>query len=114
MKMHYLEFVTHDVAGVCAAYAAAHAVDFGEPVPSLGGARTAAQSDGRLVGVRSPLHDQEDPVVRPYWLVDDIVSAVADVEAAGGTIALPPTEIPGHGTIAIYQLGGNDHGLWQR
>ncbi|MBT8405305.1 MAG: hydroxylase [Gemmatimonadetes bacterium] len=114
MRVHYLEFVTHDVDGVCAAYAAARGVEFGDPDPSLGGARTATLSGGGLVGVRGPLRDQEAPVVRPYWLVDDIESALADAEAAGGTIALPPMELPGHGTIAIYQLGGNDHGLWQR
>jgi hypothetical protein len=52
-------------------------------------------------------------VVRPYWLVDDIDAAVAAVVQAGGQIAHPPMEIPGHGTFAIYVLGGNDHGLWQ-
>ena len=32
---------------------------------------------------------------------------------AGGEVAHPPLEIPGHGTFAIYLQGGNDHGLWQ-
>jgi hypothetical protein len=53
-------------------------------------------------------------VVRPYWLVDDIEAAVAAVVKAGGEIAHPPMEIPGHGIFAIYLLGGIDHGLWQR
>lgn len=114
VNVYYLEVITRDVDGVCKAYAEALGVEFGEPDERLGGARTADRSGGGLVGVRSPLRDTEEPVVRPYWLVEDIEAAVADVETAGGTVALPPMEIPGHGTIAIYQLGGNDHGLWQR
>ncbi len=51
--------------------------------------------------------------VRPYWLVDDIDAAVAAAVKAGGQLAVPPMEIPGHGTFAIYLQGGNDHGLWQ-
>lgn len=113
MKVQHLEIVTSKVEAVCAAYAAAHGVQFGEPDESLGGARTAALSSGGLVGVRAPLRETEEPVVRPYWLVEDIEAAVAAVIEAGGVIAVPPMEIPGHGTCAIYLQGGNDHGLWQ-
>ena len=113
MKVYYLEIVTKDVDAVCAAYAAAHKVQFSGPVAALGKARTATLADGGLVGVRAPLRETEQPVVRPYWLVDDINAAVAAVVQAGGQIAHPPMEIPGHGTFAIYFLGGNEHGLWQ-
>lgn len=114
MQIHYLEIVTKDVDEVCATYGAVHGVQFGEPDAGLGHARTAALPGGGLVGVRAPLRDTEEPVVRPYWLVDDIEAAVAAVEAAGGQIAHPPLEIPGHGTFAIYIQGGIEHGLWQR
>jgi predicted enzyme related to lactoylglutathione lyase len=113
MKIQYLEIVTKDVDAVCATYAAAHKVQFGEPVAGLGGARTATLAGGGLVGVRAPLRETEEPVVRPYWLVDDIAAAVAAVVQVGGRLAVPPMEIPGHGTFAIYLQGGNDHGLWQ-
>ena len=82
MQISYLEIVTRDVDAVCAAYAAAHGVQFGEPDSGLGNARTATLPDGGLVGVRAPLREDEEPVVRPYWLVDDIGAAVAAVEAA--------------------------------
>jgi predicted enzyme related to lactoylglutathione lyase len=59
------------------------------------------------------MRETEEPVVRPYWLVDDIDAAVAAAVQAGGEVAHPPTEIPGRGTFAIYLQGGNDHGLWQ-
>jgi uncharacterized protein len=113
VKIQYLEIVTKEVDAVCAAYASAHHVRFGEPDAGLGSARTAALAGGGLVGVRAPLRTTEAPVVRPYWLVDDINAAVAAVVEAGGQIAHPPMEIPGHGTFAIYLQGGNDHGLWQ-
>jgi predicted enzyme related to lactoylglutathione lyase len=113
MQIHYLEIVTKEVDAVCAAYAAANGVQFGEPDAVLGNARTAALPGGGLVGVRAPMHESEEPVVRPYWLVDDIVAAVAAAVEAGGEIAHPPMEIPGHGTFAIYIQGGIHHGLWQ-
>ena len=113
MQVYYLEIVTTDVDAVCAAYAGAHGVQFGDPVAELGNARTAVRHGGGLVGVRAPMHDAEEPVVRPYWLVEDIETAVKAVVSAGGEIAHPPLEIPGYGTFAIYFLGGNQHGLWQ-
>ena len=114
MQIHYLEIVTKDVDAVCAVYAAANGLQFGDPDAGLGGARTAALPRGGLVGVRAPMHESEEPVVRPYWLVDDIESAVAAAVEAGAEVAHPPMEIPGHGTFAIYIEGGVQHGLWQR
>ena len=113
MQIYYLEIVTKQVDAVCDAYAAANDVQFGQPDSRLGNARTAALSGGGLVGVRAPLRPTEEPVVRPYWLVDDIKTAVAAATQAGGELAHPPLEIPGHGTFAIYLQGGIDHGLWQ-
>lgn len=114
MKLHYLEIVTPDVDAVCAAYEAAHSIKFGEPEPLLGGARTAPLPDGGSVGVRGPLRDTEEPIVRPYWLVDSIEVALDAATKQGAFIALPPMPIPGKGTCAIYIHGGVNHGLWQR
>lgn len=113
MRVQYLEIVSKDVDGVCAAYEAANGVRFGAPDAGLGHARTAPLAGGGLIGVRAPLRTNEEPVVRPYWLVTDIEAAVAAVVRAGGFVAVEPTAIPGHGTFAIYLQGGNDHGLWQ-
>jgi predicted enzyme related to lactoylglutathione lyase len=113
MQVQYLEIVTKNVDAVCAAYSAASSAQFGEPVAELGNARTTTLVGGGLVGVRAPLRENEDPVVRPYWLVTDIDAAVAAIVQAGGEVAVPPMEIPGRGTFAIYLQAGNDHGLWQ-
>lgn len=113
MKIHYLEIVASDIDAVCTAFEAAHAIHFGPPDAGLGGARTAQMPDGSIVGVRASMHESELPVVRPYWLVDDIEKAVALVTAQGAEILHPPLEIPGKGTFAIYAQGAVHHGLWQ-
>jgi predicted enzyme related to lactoylglutathione lyase len=114
MQVYYLEIVTKEVDAVCAAYSAAYGVQFGEPDDGLGKARTAPMKGGGLVGVRAPLRKTEEPVVRPYWLVDDIEAAVARAVKAGAVVAHPPLKIPRHGTFAICIQGGNDHGFWQK
>lgn len=111
--VHYLEIVTPEVEATCDALENLRGVSFGEPIPELGHARTAPLDSGGRIGVRGPMRETEEPVVRPYLLVEDIGAAVDAAQAAGGEIAMPPTEIPGQGTFAIYILGGIQHGLWQ-
>lgn len=114
MQVHYLEIVTPEVDATCAAYEKLHGVTFAEAEPGLGGARTATLANGGgVIGVRAPMHDMEEPVVRPYLRVDDIEAAVATAVNAGGELAHPPMELPGHGTFAIYFQGGIQQGLWQ-
>ncbi len=113
INVHYLEIVTPETDATCNALEKARSVTFGEPVAELGNARTAKLKDGGRIGVRAPMRETETPVVRPYVLVDDIQGAVNAAETAGAQVAVPPTEIPGHGTFAIFILGGIEHGLWQ-
>lgn len=113
MELHYLEIVSLDTDSACKAYEAINNVNFSEPDPLLGGARTCTLTDGSIVGVRSPMRETEEPVVRPYWLVENIEQAVTDVEACGAQIARNPMEIPGKGKFAIYILGGHEQGFWE-
>ena len=113
MQVYYLEIVTQEVDSTCATYEQLHGVTFGGGDPGLGNARTAALASGGMIGVRAPMHESEEPVVRPYLLVNDIDAAAAAAVKAGGEIAHPPMEIPGHGKFAIYTQGGIHHGLWQ-
>ena len=113
VQVQYLEIVTSDVDATCEVLAETHGVTFGAPVAGFGNARIAALESGGRIGVRAPLAEHEQPVVRPYLLVDDIGAAIGAAQAAGAQIAMPATEIPGDGTFAIYLLGGNQHGLWQ-
>ena len=113
MKVHYLEIVSPDVTAVCAGYEAAHGIEFGAPDALLGGAKTCELADGTIVGVRAPLRETETPIVRSYWLVDNIEATVEQLKVQGAEIALPPMEIPGKGLFAIYIQGAIEHGLWQ-
>ena len=113
MKIQYLEIVTPDVDAVCETYALLHDVKFGDNDQNLGGARTARLEDGGLLGVRAPLRDTEEPVVRHYMLVEDIQASVDAAAKSGAEVALPPMELPGHGTCAIVIHGGIESGFWQ-
>ena len=114
MEVHYLEYVTTDAEGLIRGFESIHGVAFSDPVPELGNARTATLSGGWKIGVRAPMHEAEEPTVRPYLAVDDLESAVAAAVAGGGELAMPPTEAPGVGRFAIYFQGKTQHGLWQR
>ena len=113
MKIQYLEIVTSDVEAVCDMYAQSHGAEFGDSDMSLGGARTAKLGDGGVLGVRGPLRDTEDPVVRPYFLVEEIQAAVDAAAKSGAQVALPPMELGDHGTCAIVIQGGIEFGFWQ-
>lgn len=97
----------------CKPYEATYSAKFSEPDEILGGAKTCVLADGSIVGVREPLRETEMPVIRPYWLVEDIEKAVEGLQAQGAQIAVPPMEMPNKGKFAIYILGGHDHGLWE-
>jgi predicted enzyme related to lactoylglutathione lyase len=114
MRIHYLEIVCRDVAAQCAALERVHGLSFGPPVTDLGQARVAEASGGSLIGVRAPLAEHEQPIIRMYLEVEDIARAVQDAEAAGAVIAYPPTRQGDTGTWAIYFLGDLQLGLWQR
>ena len=113
MQVHYLEIVTPNVEATCATYEKIYGTKFDECEPGLGNARTAALANGGMIGVRAPMRETEEPVVRPYLLVEDIDAAAAVAVESGGEIAHPPMEISGHGKFAIYIQGGIHHGLWQ-
>lgn len=113
MQIQYLEIVTPAVEETCKALAAHHSVTFGEPEAAFGNARIAMLASGGRIGVRAPLREDEEPVVRPYMLVNDIEAASTEAEAAGAEFAMRATEIPGGGKFAIYFLGGIEHGLWE-
>lgn len=114
MRIHYVEIVCRDVAAQCAAFERMHQLTFGPPVADLGQARVANAADGSRIGVRAPLAEHEQPIVRTYFEVSDIKKAIATAEAAGAVAAYPPTKQGDTGTWAIYFLGEAQIGLWQK
>ncbi len=112
--IHYLEIVTNNVEDLCAAYERVHALSFGPEDADAGQARVAVRPDGSLVGIRRPLAEHEQPIMRIYLEVVDIRKAVEEAEKAGAIIAYPPTQHGKLGTFAIFIQGDVEHGLWQR
>ena len=113
MQLHYLEIVTPEVEAICRTYQENLGARFGEPEPMLGNAHVAQLPSGGRVGVRAPMRDTEEPVIRPYYLVDDIAAETQKAADAGAEIALPPTELPGLGQFSIFIQGGIELGFWQ-
>ena len=113
MQVHYLEIVTPEVDALCDQYSKIHGIEFGDPIASLGNARTAKFIGGGQIGIRGPLREDESPVIRPYVLVENIEEAVAAAKDSGAEIAIASMEVPGHGTIAVVIQGGIECGLWQ-
>lgn len=114
MTVHYLEIVSNDVDTLTGLYQRLHGLSFGPPDPALGQARVATGADGALVGIRKPLAAHEQPIIRTYLAVEDIVQSVREAEDHGATLAYPPTRQGSWGTFAIVIQGDLQHGLWQR
>ncbi len=111
--VHYLEIVTPDVEAAVGHYSKAYGWRFAPAAPELGNARVAELPDGSQCGIRAPMSEQEQPIVRTYLRVADVEAATTRASDLGAKIALPPTELPGRGRIAIYFIGGVQQGIWQ-
>ena len=114
MQAHYVEIVSNNVEQQCKVLEEVHGLSFGPKVQDLGNAKVAKTADGSLIGVRAPLAETEQPIVRVYFAVTDITEAVKTAETAGAEIAYPPTKQGETGTWAIYILDEIQYGLWQR
>ena len=114
MAVHYLEIVSKDMDALTELYQRMHGLSFDRPEPDLGHARVAPQADGSLVGIRKPLAEHEQPIMRTYIAVKDIEQAVKEAEESGAMIAYPPTRQGNRGTFAIVIKSDVEHGLWQR
>jgi predicted enzyme related to lactoylglutathione lyase len=111
--IHYLEIVTPDVEAVRTAYEKIGGFHFRSQDPVLGNAYVADLPSGSMCGIRAPMHGGEKPVVRPYLRVNDLKISVETAVQLGAKVMLEYMELPGHGKIAIYELGGIEQGLWQ-
>ncbi len=81
-----------------------------EPAP-IGAIRTGAGQ-----GIDGGLHQVDEhqrPYLAVYVAVSDLLGTVEKVDAAGGTIIVPPTDVEGVGSFAMFQdPEGNCIGLW--
>jgi len=114
MQAHYVEIVSNNVDQQCNALEQVHGLSFGPMIQDLGQGKVAKTANGTLIGVRVPMAEHEQPIMRVYFAVDDITKAVKAAETAGAVVAYPPTKEGETGTWAIYILDGIQYGLWQR
>jgi uncharacterized protein len=140
MEIQYLEIVTNDVDAVCEVYSKSFKaassmkdddtnsfeLDFSPPNPKLGNARTLLLRSGTRIGVRPPMHDQEEPVVRPYIRVANCAAAMNAIahdaknsshapDSPNAFVMVPPMTVgDNEGICAIAMLpGGFQAGFWQ-
>ena len=114
VDLHFLEIVTPEMDATIELLSELHGVTFSDPQLHFGNSRLATLKGGGRVSVRKPMHDAEQPAVRPYVLVDDVEAAFEAATKAGGQAMVPPMEIPGEGRFALFLLGGIEHGVWER
>ena len=112
-SVRYLEIVTPDVRSMCDLYTKTFGWNFQPESPELGNARVAELQNGSLCGIRAPMSLAEKPTVRMYLRVSNIEDSVKKVAQLGAKMLLERMEIPGHGIIAIYEIGEIEKGLWQ-
>ncbi len=77
---------------------------------------TTFESEGGPGGGFNPVNDQNPAgTVTVYIQADDIKASLAKIEAKGGKIILPKTEIPGVGWFAFFaDPTGNQVALYKR
>lgn len=67
--------------------------------------RMIATPDGHAGGLAGMAEGQRPSCIRPGWQVyfgvDDVDASAAQITAAGGTVHLPPADLPGVGRIAF-------------
>ena len=70
-------------------------------------------AEGGIGGGVGPA-DEGTPFVTVYVQVDDLHKALESIEAGGGRTLLPPTDVPGGPTMALFtDPAGNRMGLVQ-
>lgn len=102
----WYELTTSDVAAAQDFYSALTGWTWEESEGQPGMPYHLFSADGIQVGGMLPLTDEmKANGAQPGWMgyigVDDIAKSVAGISAAGGSIHIPPTDIPGIGQFAM-------------
>lgn len=111
--VHYVEMVSPDPERTRDFLQQAYGWRFVAAGDDLGGAYVAVLPNGTRCAVRAPLRDDEMPLTRTYVRVENVEKAAKRAEELGAKVALPPVPLGDHGKIAIYFVGGVEHGVWE-
>ena len=108
MSNHTIVIPVEDLAAATAFYTTAFGVEPHTDTPYYVGFNL----DGQEIGI-NPNGDKDrmtGPVV--YWSTDDLAAKVAEVEAAGGTVVRPVTQVGGGTSLALMtDPAGNQVGF---
>lgn len=108
MSNHTIVIPTPDLAAATAFYRVAWSADPHTETPYYVGFNL----DGQEIGLNphGAAQGMAGPVV--YWMTDDLAAKVAEVEAAGGTVVRPVTEVGGGTSLALLtDPAGNQVGF---
>jgi predicted enzyme related to lactoylglutathione lyase len=102
----WYELIIPDPEGAKAFYDSVVGWDIGPKLPGDMDYRMIVRSDGgNAGGVLRLSQDMADHGARPVWLgyiaVDDVDGIIAQIEAKGGKVQMPATDIPDVGRIAM-------------
>lgn len=102
----WYELMTPDPDGARAFYEKVVRWNFTAGTPQSNGYGFLTAADGAMVGgVLRLTEDMTSHGARPCWLgyvaVEDVDASIASIEAAGGTVLMPATDIPMAGRVAM-------------
>lgn len=101
----WYELMTDDVAAAAAFYARVvgwRAVDSGLPGPGYHYLSIAGENVGGLMQIPAEARSAgARPAWFPYLQVGDVAASVEAIAADGGTVYMPPTDVPGVGRFAM-------------
>ncbi len=116
---NWIDLSTTDIAGARAFYSGLFGWQANNvPVGDSGMDYTFFELDGHAVAGGGQMMPEQQAAGQPaawtsYVKYDDIDTAVARAEAAGGTVLMPPMEIPNSGRLAVLiDPSGAVFGIW--
>jgi predicted enzyme related to lactoylglutathione lyase len=111
-EITHIEFPADDLERAKRFYSAVAGWDIGEVdgMPGYFMFRTSENTGGGI-GKRG---EMVGSVIRVYITVDKLEPSVTAVEANGGSVITPPSDVPGMGRYAaVLDSEGNEIGLWE-
>ena len=110
----WADLSTSDVEGAREFYGALFGWEWEIAGPEYGNYSTGSLRGKKVAAVASRMDDSQPVVWTTYLAVDDADKWAAAVPEAGGTVAVPPMEIPGQGRMAIgVDPTGAAFGIWE-
>ena len=106
-KFSWCELATTDVAAATAFYEKLLGWTFEHLQTEGGDSYTVIKVEDEPVGGICPMPETLPSDTTPHWgayvSVDDVDATAVAVPSLGGTVLLPPTDIPGYGRFCVFR-----------